>query len=367
MIDEVRISGTTRSSNWVWASWLSVASNDSFVAYGSVQDPSPPIPVERRILIDFGSSNSYRGASVTSPDGNGNSWNSVWSGAFQADLLDSGGTATPIDLGFDFDGGADSYNGPDGAVDANALGPLGGAANAVNDYYVSSRFQLQGLDTGRTYRLTFFGSHKYSDNDATVYRVFSDAGYSALLASVSLNVQSPGFPALHNSNRVAVIDSIQPPADGILRIAFQGSLGGAGYLNAMEVSLLGALSGYDAWSTNYPGLGGPHVDDDGDGLENLGEFAFGGNPTNIQDKGYKPSIALVETTGAAAVAYGVVRRSDSGLVFEVESSTNLTLGAWTVAPIAASSTGGPVHADFEAVTNLVPMAGPQLYLRTTVR
>ena len=40
------------------------------------------------ILVDFGNDLSYRGASTPSPDGNGNYWNSVWSGAYYPGLTD---------------------------------------------------------------------------------------------------------------------------------------------------------------------------------------------------------------------------------------------------------------------------------------
>lgn len=119
------------------------------------------------VLVDFGNNSSYRGTNVTNPDVNGRYWNSVHSGAFHANLVDHSNQVTAIDLGFDAAPGTDNYNGPGGAFDASGLGMLG-VTNAVNDYYISSRFQLQGLDMSRTYTLTFYGSHKYSTDDATV-------------------------------------------------------------------------------------------------------------------------------------------------------------------------------------------------------
>ncbi|MEM7392616.1 MAG: LamG-like jellyroll fold domain-containing protein, partial [Verrucomicrobiota bacterium] len=37
-VDEFRIASGARSSNWIWAAWFSVASNDTFICY----DPTPP-------------------------------------------------------------------------------------------------------------------------------------------------------------------------------------------------------------------------------------------------------------------------------------------------------------------------------------
>ena len=67
-------------------------------------------------------------------------------GSYYADLYDISNQTTSIDLGFDVAPGTDSYNGPTNAVDAAALGLLGGAPEAVNDFYITSAFQLQGLD-----------------------------------------------------------------------------------------------------------------------------------------------------------------------------------------------------------------------------
>ena len=205
-----------------------------------IQDPPPPPPADETILIDLGNDSSYNGASVINPDSNGRTWNSVHSGAYYANLADQSNQATTVDIGFDLNGGTDNFNGPAGAVDGPALGLLGGATNAVNDYYVSSRFQIQGLDPSRTYRLTFFGSHSFSTDDATVYAVYSDSDYTGLVASTSLNVQTPGSPWLHNSNQVAVITNITPQAGNILYVGFAGSGGHEGYLNAL---LLEAFDG----------------------------------------------------------------------------------------------------------------------------
>ena len=119
------------------------------------------------ILIDLGTPPSYRSVETPSPDGNSNYWNSVHSGAYYPDLVDSTGAATAIDFGFDSVVGTDSYNGPAGAtdgltqaeiiaatdIDAVALGDLG-VREAAADFYVSSTFQIQGLDPTKTYNLT---------------------------------------------------------------------------------------------------------------------------------------------------------------------------------------------------------------------
>ncbi len=194
------------------------------------------------ILIDFGNDLSYRGASVTSPDANGNHWNSVWSGTFYSNLLDISGNATPVGLGFTSVVGTDSYNGPAGPTDifgpgdsvynAAALGNLG-AQNAVYDYYVSSKFQVQELDPLKTYDLTFFGSHKYNDDDITKYTLYTDDTFTTPLTSANLSV---GSGATHNQSNVVTIHGVAPQSNNKLYVGFQGVNGGNGYLNALQIA-----------------------------------------------------------------------------------------------------------------------------------
>lgn len=198
---------------------------------------SGTIVTQQLILVDFGNNLSFRGTNVANPDVNGRYWNSVHSGAYYANLVDHSNATTAVDLGFDYAFGSDSFNGPDGVFDAASLGPLG-VTNAVNDYYVNARFQIQSLDTGLTYRLTFFGSHKFSPNTSTVYSVCTDTNYNTVVAFTNLAVEVPGSPALHNSNRVAVLSHLTPQPNGRLYVKFEGDAGSNGYLNAMMIEAL---------------------------------------------------------------------------------------------------------------------------------
>lgn len=200
-------------------------------------------------LIDFGNDASFRGLNVSNPDSNGNHWTSVWSGAFYENIVDTTGAATQVDFGFDGSlvGGTDSFNGPAGVtdagtlqtdaqnaqVDAVALGDLGGSLEAAFDFYVSSRFQIQELDLGQTYDLEFFGSHKYNNDNVTRYSVYSDPGFSDLVATADLEV---GVNENHNQDMTATLSGLSPAADGILYVEFVGANGGDGYLNALSIT-----------------------------------------------------------------------------------------------------------------------------------
>lgn len=200
------------------------------------------------ILIDFGNATSWRGVNVSSPDVNGNYWNSVWSGAYYPGLKNTAGTVTSVNFGFSSAGGTDSYNGPCGAVlgepptaaeiascdiDAAALGILG-VKEAAMDYYTNSTFEIQGLDPTKTYNLTFFGSHRWG-GVTTVYSVYSDNTYSNMIASANLNVRDAASGWLHNRDTTVTLSGLSPQMYNILYVKFAGIDQTEGYLNALQI------------------------------------------------------------------------------------------------------------------------------------
>jgi hypothetical protein len=217
------------------------------------------------LLIDLGNSSTFRGASVTSPDTNGNSWNSVSGGGFAANLIDTTGSASTVDWAPDGVGNTDSFNGPgyadqyvdwgtlstpqqdaavaDMVVSAGAAvsgGSLGDFAvgAAVMDYYVSTsgRFQLQQVTPGQLYDLSFFGSKRFPTNDtSTTISVYDDNAYSNLLGSVTVAHGSGGS---ENLASFGTISGLLGPenSNNIFYIEFMGDQGGTGYLNAMSLT-----------------------------------------------------------------------------------------------------------------------------------
>lgn len=216
-----------------------------------------PSSSAQTILVDFGGNQSFRGVTAPSPDVHGNHWNSMTPGLFVVNLFDTTGAQTTIDLGFSTPVGTDSFNGPAGVtsfpnptpaeiaatdIDEVALGILG-VKEAAIDFAASpggadnrTRFEIQQLDPTLTYNLSFFGSHKFSTDDATVYSIFSDNTYTTLVGTATLNVQQPGSPNLHNRDQLATINNVAPQADNILYVEFVGANGGLGYLNAFSIT-----------------------------------------------------------------------------------------------------------------------------------
>lgn len=147
-----------------------------------------------------------------------------------------------MDFGFSSATGTDFFNGPAGTVqdpsassyDATALGLLG-VDEAVFDFYVSSTFQLQNLEVGRSCRLTFFGSHKFNNDDVTRYSIYSDDTFTQEVTGVDPLV---GNGAQHNQDEFAVLENLQPDTNGNLYVGFRGANGGNGYLNALKVEVV---------------------------------------------------------------------------------------------------------------------------------
>lgn len=240
------------------------------------------------VLLDFGSSSSYRGLSVSpNPDARGNYWNSVVPGPFYGPsatpLVTTTGASTTIGEGFTTSVGTDSYNGPsDGPTGPTASLPTQAASftlspslgdldnnDAAFDYAagadvgdgvgansLASQFTLSGLNTAETYTLIFYGSHVY-DTQYTTYAAYGNATYTTLLGSATLAVETtdpnstPGntYPD-PNLSQVATITGLSPVPDGpgsatgSLYIEFYGDTDGTapydsdsgnGYLNSMEI------------------------------------------------------------------------------------------------------------------------------------
>jgi hypothetical protein len=305
----------------------------------STNTVTPPPPVDKTILVDFGNNQSYRGTNTPSPDGLGHYWNSVggtnnyFFTPGSTILTNAAGAATAVQFAFDSaytnagsGFGTDSYNGPAGNTVFNgpnacvfnptALAYLG-ITNAVYDYYVNAKFQLQGMDPAKSYRLTFFGSHKYNFDNTTVYSVCSDSSYSTVLASTNLLV---GAGANHNQDQVATIGPISPQPNGTMYIEFIGSTGNLGYLNCLQIVDLSSnappSNPFATWqlayfgSTNSPNSL-PNADPDGDGMINSNEFLAGFNPTNSAAYPHILSSVLTVTTLGPPVSLRVPTCSNS--------------------------------------------------------
>jgi hypothetical protein len=80
-VDEFRIEGMARSSNWIWTCWMNQGSNEVFTTYGASEDNNPlaesPLDVDGDGMLDdweiehFGSTNAPDGIATNDPDEDG--------------------------------------------------------------------------------------------------------------------------------------------------------------------------------------------------------------------------------------------------------------------------------------------------------
>lgn len=118
---------------------------------------------------------------------------------------------------------------------------------------------------------------------------------------------------------------------------------------------------YDDWTSLY-GLSGSDTNltanPDGDALNNLYEYALGGDPTNGSHTGYASSFQTVEDGGTNWMEYAYTKRNDAaarGLDYHLELNTTLIGGSWTNDGYTVSGTS-IFDADFDTVTNRIPTA-----------
>jgi hypothetical protein len=123
-----------------------------------------------------------------------------------------------------------------------------------------------------------------------------------------------------------------------------------------EVQIYGAFAsepnGYDAWVVVEGIIGEPLDDDDGDGLDNLSEYAVS----------EKPMITKSDTTFDYVYKQ---RTDDPSLSYEVQTCDDLVSGSWTTGGytiLGTNVTGGT----YDDVTNSIPTSGPQSYIRLRV-
>jgi autotransporter-associated beta strand protein len=183
-------------------------------------------------------------------------------------------------------------------------------------------------------------------SDASTVTIGTSAGSPAVL-----NLPTAGT----DNVAVLIIDGENMPAGLYDKDNSNGAITGDGKINVGAV-----VPDYDTWKTANSVTGGPAADDDGDGVKNFDEYAFGLNPKSGASAN-PVSSPLNKTTGI--FKYTRRKQSLTGLAYTYESSTTLA-GAWpSFTPDSVTSNGGdPVEEITVAVPNAL-LANPALFIR----
>jgi hypothetical protein len=118
------------------------------------------------------------------------------------------------------------------------------------------------------------------------------------------------------------------------------------------ITVAGALTGYDIWAATHAIIGGPLDDPDGNGLDNLSEYAVGEKSTITQ-------------SGNIFCFVHNERTDDPNLSYLVQTCTNLVSSIWTNAGyvvLGTNVTGGT----YNEVTNSILMNDAQSYFRVKI-
>jgi autotransporter-associated beta strand protein len=234
------------------------------------------------------------------------------------------------------------------AADTTFTGVLGGAGANDNNF---------GLTKGGTFQLTLTGANTYSGDTSVVAGTLS-LNQAYLADGSAVRVTTGGTLNFNHSSADTVfalyVDGVQKPA-GTYSSGNSSFITGAGSLVVTS-----GPAGYDAWAVQIPDPAqrGAGNDPDGDSLNNLLEYALGGNP-NLNDaatigpKAAKSGSNMILTFGRSDLS-----EADTTMTVEYGSDLN----GWTSVAVGASPGAGIVaiteNADApDAVTVTIPTGG----------
>ena len=124
----------------------------------------------------------------------------------------------------------------------------------------------------------------------------------------------------------------------------------------------------DTYESGMSGATADSDDPDGDGVANILEYAFGGDPTDDTSTGNQPSHGVVDADGTDVLEVIYYERTDAssrGLSTSLKESANLVFEDFEAATVTVVGTGsGP--SGFNAVTNHVPVDDDEKFIRVDV-
>lgn len=263
-LDEVRISTSQRSYNWIRSSYLTVASNSQFTAYGAVSNSLPP-PPNWTAYNDIAWESGQLTAKITQL---GPASGQTASGS----LIDyTSGASLGAVISF-----ASSGNSPTIAGTVSTALP---ATGSDADTLFTNRVDVQSrlFWSGGSLTITVTGLSSTSRYSVALYGARGNAAYSTRWTDVTIsdvssfsNSSSSGSTILTGSmdddttrivtgdnaaGRVFRFDDINPGGDGDLVLTLVGNGSETAYINALRVSTHPNGSDTNTPSTNAPPAG----------------------------------------------------------------------------------------------------------------
>jgi arylsulfatase A len=165
------------------------------------------------------------------------------------------------------------------------------------------------------------------------FRITGDAPGMAAEISVNGTVVAPALPCPDtgswNTQWVEVSVDDVTLAQGVNTIRFRDNGENQPQIDQLEL-LAPTRAAYTEWAKSFGLRQGLEGDEDGDGMTNLAEFSFGGDPTDPADAGYPVRIFRTEDTEGDAHAFAYPRRAgpDADVLYCVEASTDLSPDSW---------------------------------------
>ena len=129
---------------------------------------------------------------------------------------------------------------------------------------------------------------------------------------------------------------------------------------------------YEAWVSGY-GLSGSDADrgadPDGDGMDNFSEYALGGDPKVPDAATVLPTFGITDIGGGSNVMDYIYNRrlnaASLGLAYGLNENDDLQ-NAWIYAGTAYETGSTGIDADFESVSNSIPVVGEAGFIQLKV-
>ena len=249
--------------------------------------------VTKTALLDIGRSNAdggwYGGLTPASPDTNGNYWNTLDIGKYAGSMKDKTNGTTSWGAGFINTNNPQFvwYNGPAGdntavwSINEAALGDLGNR-DAAFDFVKGTnvRISLDGVTSGKKYRLNFYCSRRWEGDSSTTISVYGDNTFNSevKLAEGTVANRSATQGWVYNADTLLTLDNLTPTGTSLF-INIVGASGGEGVLNSMSIQELSVPSVIDTtppvitlagnnpetvvWGSSYSDAGASATDNSG--------------------------------------------------------------------------------------------------------